>query len=132
MVIDFNIVPYDDKYFDEINKLNIEEGWRNLVEHKATFKNALKQSNAYAAVDNESNVLGYIRTITDQFITLFICELVVKMSYRSNGVGQALINEARRQYPTTRIELLATKSSATYHEKHKFRPFYGFRKSSDE
>lgn len=88
MVIDFNIVPYDDKYFDEINKLNIEEGWRNLVEHKATFKNALNQSNAYVAVDNESNVLGYIRTITDQFITLFICELLVKMSYRSNGVGK--------------------------------------------
>jgi predicted N-acetyltransferase YhbS len=112
--------------------LNSEEGWYNLVEHKETFKNALNQSNAYVAVDNESNVIGYIRTITDQFITLFICELLVKMSYRSNGVGQALINEVHRQYPTTRIELLATKSSAAYYEKHKFRPFYGFRKSSDE
>jgi hypothetical protein len=42
MVIDFNIVPYDDKYFDEINKLNSEEGWHNLVEHKATFNKSFK------------------------------------------------------------------------------------------
>lgn len=132
MVIDFNIRCYEDKYFAEIDSLNSAEGWKNIVEHKKQFRQALNNSNAYVALDEANNVVGYIRTITDEFITLFICELLIKASHRSLGIGKFLINHAHHKYPETRIELLATKKSSPYYENRNFRRLYGYRKSARE
>lgn len=76
--------------------------------------------------------VGYIRGITDKFITLFIGELVVSTDYRGLGIGQRLLKYVHSLYPKTRIEMLATSTSRTYYEEQGYRAFYGFRKTFEE
>lgn len=114
---------------DQINELNEQEGWGNLVADKENYLKALENSITIVAVDNNDNVLGYIRALTDGYVTLFICELLIIKQKRGKGIGKLLINDLHIKYPHTRIDLLATKQSSTFYEKQNFRTFYGYRKN---
>ncbi|MCE5034762.1 GNAT family N-acetyltransferase [Staphylococcus cohnii] len=79
--------------------------------------------------DNCYNVIGFIRGLTDDYTTLFICELLIMEQKRGMGIGNSLINHLYKQYQNTRIDLLATKRSAKFYEKQDFRIFHGYRKN---
>ncbi|PNZ72459.1 GNAT family N-acetyltransferase [Staphylococcus saprophyticus] len=128
-MIQYKIKKYSDFYFNDINKLNELEGWDNLVDHKNDFKKALENSITYVVLDNDDNFLGYVRALTDGFITLFICELLINKRKRSLGLGSMLINFLHERYPKTRIDLLATENSSKFYKHKNFRLFYGYRKS---
>jgi ribosomal protein S18 acetylase RimI-like enzyme len=77
-------------------------------------------------------IVGYIRGFTDTRITLYICELLIDKNYRGAGIGRELLRYVHAQYPTTRMELLASSTSHTFYEAQGYRPFYGFRKTFNE
>lgn len=126
------IRPYKPSDYPFIKQLNQLERWNNLVEKEEDTKKAWDHSNiAYVATINEV-IVAYVRGMTDQAITLYICEILVSEQVRGQGVGQQLLKFVHNQYPTTRMEMLASSTSHTYYEQHGFRPFYGFRKTLPE
>ncbi|MFD1738865.1 GNAT family N-acetyltransferase [Bacillus salitolerans] len=127
------IRPYEEKDFNKIQGLNKEEGWTNLVDNHLNTKEAWKNSNVVYVIETESQeLIGYIRGLSDTFISLFICELLIDKKYRGLGLGKELLHYVHNIYPNTRIELLANSSSRSFYEGLGFRAFYGFRKSSQE
>lgn len=126
--MEYTLVEYHSHYWEEINELIIHEGWQNLVENKDNYKNALENSKTVVAIDQYDNVIGFIRGLTDSYTTLFICELLITELKRGEGIGNYMINHIHKQYPNTRIDLLATNRSAKFYEKQGFRVFHGYRK----
>lgn len=128
----FRIRHYIEKDFVEIQSLNRSEGWTNLVEKEEETKNAWNNSTiTYVVLDHEK-VIGYIRGMTDQSVTLYICELLISKTCRGLGIGQELLRYVHSLYPKTRIELLASSTSHTFYEKLGYRTFYGYRKTFEE
>ncbi|HET7580307.1 MAG TPA: GNAT family N-acetyltransferase [Bacillales bacterium] len=123
---------YQEPDFAAIHELNGREGWNNLVKNKKETKNAWLHSNAAFVAEIEDQVVGYVRGLTDQHITLFICELLIQEEFRGLGIGEALLRFIHEKYPETRMDLIASSASRTFYEHHSFRAFYGFRKTMEE
>lgn len=118
--------------FDDVQQLNKQEGWNGLVQRdQETLYSWLNSEPAVVAIAN-GELVGYLRGLTDGTLTLYVCELLVKESYRNRGVAERLIQTAHECYPSTRVEMLATKDSEGYYTSNGYRPFYGFRKSAEE
>jgi GNAT superfamily N-acetyltransferase len=126
------IRTYQEDDFNEIQKLNMNEGWNNLVEKNEDTKEAWKNSNVTFVVEADGSVVGYIRGLTDSCISLFICEVLIDKEYRGLGVGKELLKYVHSIYPKTRIEMLASSTSRTFYEAQGYRTFYGFRKTFGE
>lgn len=126
------IRPYQKEDFPEIDRMNAAEGWTNLVEKKEDTKSAWENSNITFVAEVEGRLAGCVRGLTDGAITLYIAELLVDGKLRGQGVGKELLAYVHALYPKTRIELLASSTSRSYYEMHKYRPFYGFRKTIHE
>lgn len=127
-----HIRKYRQEDFPMINSLNAEEQWNNLVKNKEGTKEAWNHSNIAFVAEHQGSMIGYIRGITDQFVTLFICELLISPQFRGLGIGDALLHYVHGLYPKTRMEMLASGSSHTYYEAKGYRAFYGFRKTYEE
>lgn len=123
---------YKKEDFTYIHQLNSDEEWNNLVEKKESTKNAWNNSTIAYVAQHEGEIIAYIRGLTDQSITLFICELLIHREFRGKGIGDALLKYVHGLYPDTRIEMLASTTSHTYYEQKGYRPFYGFRKTFQE
>lgn len=118
--------------FEAIQQLNKKEGWNGLVErNEETLCSWLNSEPAFVAL-KEGEVIGYLRGLTDGTVTLYICELLVKDNYRNRGTAERLVRTAHECYPSTRLEMLASKDSQEYYIHNGFRAFYGFRKSAEE
>lgn len=128
----FSIRPYNEKDFPAIHQLNQEEGWTNLAANEQDTKAAWSQSSIAFVGERNGQVIACVRGLTDGYISLYICELLVDGGERGKGIGKALMAYVHKLYPKTRMELLASTASHTFYEKHKFRPFYGFRKTLRE
>lgn len=130
MQIEFR--TYREEDFEVIHHLNMQEEWNNLVAKKEDTKNAWKQSNIAFVACLDNQVIGYIRGMTDGFITLYVCELIIDSNFRGKGIGTNLLKYVHDQFPKTRVELLASSTSRFYYESQKFRSFSGFRKTHME
>ena len=100
------------EYCEETDYNNIlescrKEHWKNFYEtKKEQYKEALKRSITYVAYEEE-RYCGYIRCITDEVFTTYCCEIIVDDIYKRRGVGKALIEKVRMQYPSTCIDVLS-------------------------
>ncbi|GEN53488.1 GNAT family N-acetyltransferase [Halobacillus faecis] len=121
-----------EKDFDAVQQLNEKEGWSGLVERgEETLCSWLNSEPALVAiVDGE--LAGFLRGLTDGSITLYVCDLLVKESFRNQGIAEKLIQTAHECYPSTRVEMLASTKSSGYYANQGYRSFYGFRKSAEE
>lgn len=126
------IRQYNEQDFNAINRLNIEEKWTNLVALKDNTKEAWNNSNVAFVAYSDGDVIGYIRGFTDQYVTLYVCELLIDKRYRGLGIGQYMLKFVHGLYPSTRIELLGSSTSQSFYKQIGYRPFYGFRKTFDE
>jgi ribosomal protein S18 acetylase RimI-like enzyme len=129
---DIHFRKYLESDFSQIMQLNSDEGWNNLVQQEESTRKAWSNSSIKFVVTSENDVIAYIRGLTDESITLYICEILVKKEYRGLAIGKQLIEYVHGLYPETRMEMLASSSSHTYYEELNFRKFYGFRKTFDE
>lgn len=126
------IRPYEKSDFNKIQHLNEKEGWSNLVQRGEDTKKAWENSDVSFVLVSEEGVIGYVRGLTDQQITLYICEILIEERFRKLGLGKKLLEYVHQLYPTTRMELLASSTSKTYYEDLGLRAYYGFRKTIDE
>ncbi|WNB91217.1 GNAT family N-acetyltransferase [Bacillus sp. NEB1478] len=129
----FQIMPYKENYFQDIQKLSQQEGWSQLAERNEETHQAWKNSNiTFVVMNKEKLVIGYVRGLTDGTVTTYICEMLISKEYRGHGIGTKLLKHVHDLFPKTRMEMLASTTSHTFYESQKFRPFYGFRKTYDE
>lgn len=126
------IRPYIEDDFIEIHRFNNDEGWTNLVEKNGDTKRAWNNSNIAFIVESDDQVVGYVRGLTDGFISLYVCEVIIHKEYRGLNLGNELLKYVHSLYPKTRMELLASSTSKTFYEAQEFRAFYGFRKTYEE
>ncbi|MGR9047170.1 GNAT family N-acetyltransferase [Halobacillus faecis] len=121
-----------EKDFDAVQQLNEKEGWSGLVERgEETLCSWLNSEPALVAIVN-GELAGFLRGLTDGSITLYVCDLLVKESFRNQGIAEKLIQTAHECYPSTRVEMLASTKSEGYYANQGYRSFYGFRKSAEE
>lgn len=126
------IRPYTEEDFKDIHRFNTDEGWTNLVEKKEDTKAAWNHSNVAFIVETDDEVVGCIRGLTDGFISLYVCEVMIHKEYRGINIGNELLKYVHSIYPKTRMELLASHTSKTFYDAQEFRAFYGFRKTYEE
>ncbi|MFC4617635.1 GNAT family N-acetyltransferase [Camelliibacillus cellulosilyticus] len=127
-----SIRPYQPDDFIQIQQLNDHAGWTTSSLRPDAAKQAWEQSNIAYVIEENKHVIGYVRGLTDQKITLFICELLIDKNYRGLGLGHDLLKYVHQLYPETRMEMLATKDSQSFYEHLNFRRFNGFRKMINE
>ncbi|MBM7097981.1 GNAT family N-acetyltransferase [Bacillus sp. H-16] len=125
------IREYRSSDYSTIAALNQEQGWKNFADRPEEAKAAWEQSPVRCIAESEGQIIGYVRGLTDGFITLYVCEILVKKSWRKQGVGRALLNHVHSLYPAARLELLATGQSYDFYENAGYRMLYGFRKSNE-
>lgn len=123
---------FKDSDFPAIQRLNELEGWANLASKPDIVKAAWGHSNVAFVAERQGEIIGCLRGLTDQSITLYICELLIAENRRGEGIGKSLLAHAHALYPETRMEMLASSTSQSYYEAHGYRPFYGFRKTFNE
>ncbi|WP_233569646.1 GNAT family N-acetyltransferase [Planomicrobium sp. Y74] len=126
------IRPYEETDFPAIHQLNEQEGWSNLVAKHQQTKAAWQGSNLAVVAEQDGQLIGCLRALTDGAVTLYVCELIIEKSRRGSGIGGKLMQYVHDLYPETRMELLASTTSRSYYEAKKFRAFYGFRKTYEE
>jgi ribosomal protein S18 acetylase RimI-like enzyme len=123
---------FKEEDFPAIHSLNEKEEWNNLVSKRELTREAWLDSGIAYVAESEGEIIGYIRGLTDQHITLFICELLIDQNFRGCGIGARLLDYVHTLYPSTRVEMLASSTSKTFYEQQSYRPFYGFRKTFEE
>lgn len=129
---ELKIRPYEETDFPAIHQLNEQEGWSNLVAKQQQTKAAWQGSNLAVVAEQDGQLVGCLRALTDGAVTLYVCELIIEKSRRGSGIGGKLMQHVHDLYPETRMELLASTTSRSYYEAKKFRAFYGFRKTYEE
>ncbi len=129
---EITIRQYEESDFPAIHQLNEQEGWSNLVAKQEQTKAAWQGSNLAVVAEQDGQVVGCLRALTDGAVTLYICELLIEENRRGSGIGGRLMQHVHDLYPETRMELLASTTSRSYYEAKKFRAFYGFRKTYEE
>jgi GNAT superfamily N-acetyltransferase len=122
------ILRFQPEDFEQIHRLNELEGWQDLVAEKERTRKAWIDANAAYVLECDRQVLACVRALTDGSVTTFVCEHLVSREARRRGYGQRLLDHLKHTYPT-RIDLLATRQSATFYEQQGFSAFYGFRQS---
>jgi GNAT superfamily N-acetyltransferase len=127
MTQEWKIRLYKEADYKEIQVMCKVEGWTTFAEETERAMEAFNRSHVQVA-EHEGKIIGYIRSISDQMITTYVCEILIHKDWRGKGVGRNLLDSCKETFPTTRIDLLGTASSHSYYESEGFRSFYGFRK----
>ena len=126
------IRAYEESDYPGIHKLNEQEGWSKGVAKQQQTQAAWQGSNLAVVAEQNGQLVGCLRALTDGSVTLYICELLIEKSMRGSGIGGKLLDHVHSLYPETRMELLASSTSRSYYEAKRFRAFYGFRKTFEE
>lgn len=103
---------------DEIYHLYQLEGWasfdRGLVD-----KLVLSSDSMWVVAENQGEVLGFARYLTDGVLTVFLAEIIVKEEYRRMGIGEKMVERIFLENPKQRLELAT--DSPEFYEALKFR-----------
>lgn len=105
--------------------LIVKEEWNSFT--KEILIQLINQK-SIIVVEINNEIIGYTRFLTDEFITLYICELLIDEKWRRKKVGSKLLNYVHSFYPSTRIECISEEDQ--FYIKENFRQIgTGFRKS---
>jgi GNAT superfamily N-acetyltransferase len=115
--------------FEAVRELAIAQGWTTLRDRPDDGRRAWQRSwPALVAVKDEV-VIGFLRALTDEAVTLYVADLLVAPDWRGRGIGTGLLQVCHALYPAVRFDLLSTERADEYYRARGFRPFRGFRKS---
>ena len=91
---------------DELFALYQAEQWTNFSRKKIESM-ILAPASHYLVLEQNGEILAFIRYLTDEVETTFIGELIVSKNYRKQGFGRRLIEEVAARHPETRMELVS-------------------------
>jgi GNAT superfamily N-acetyltransferase len=123
------IRPWAETDFPTIQTLSDAEGWPTPRTRPDAALDAWRRSWPTLVATADTDVIAFVRALTDGEVTMFVPELLVAPAWQGKGLGSCLLDVCHALYPHVRIELFATESSSSFYAAHGFRPFPGYRKS---
>ena len=82
-----------------------------------SYRRALENSITYVAYSDDI-LCGYARAIDDNGFYVYVCDLLVSLKYRGNGIGRALMESIRVDYPAQTTYVMSDVDE--YYEKQRF------------
>ncbi len=106
MKVASNWKEYD---FNKIIDLYNSVGWSNYTEDKDSLLEAFQNSTFVAcSVDEEDNLLGVVRSVSDDVSIHYLQDLLVNPDFHRNGVGRALLDSALERFKHVRTHMILT------------------------
>ena len=87
-----------------IFQLYSQQGWDSFSQE---LLEQLLTASHWLILEQEGQIIGSARYLTDGLRTIYLCELLVKAEYRCQGYGSLLMAELQRLYPSLRIDLIS-------------------------
>ncbi|MDQ0221811.1 GNAT family N-acetyltransferase [Streptococcus moroccensis] len=87
---------------DTIYQLYSQEGWKTYT---TEMIESLVNNSYWKIVEDNGEVCGFARYITDHVLSIYLCEIVVAQNRRRQGVGQMLIEAIFQSHPGLRMDL---------------------------
>ena len=85
-------------------QLYSQQGWDSFSQE---LLEQLLTASHWLILEQEGQIIGSARYLTDGLRTIYLCELLVKAEYRCQGYGSLLMAELQRLYPSLRIDLIS-------------------------
>lgn len=90
---------------EKLYKVYESVGWtkevRNKKKHSELLSNVYAHSDGVISAWDESELVGVVRFITDEYAHSVIYGLAVRPEYQGNGIGYALVKKCIKKYPKT-------------------------------
>jgi GNAT superfamily N-acetyltransferase len=118
-----------DSDFPVVRDLALTEGWTTLCDRPADGLRAWQRAWPALVVMHGAQLIGFVRAVTNEAVTLYVADLLVAPEWRGQRIGTALLELCHLLYPTVRLDLLAIEQAGAFYQAQGFRPFRGFRKS---
>ena len=115
--------------YPDVRDLALAEGWTTLTDRPEEGLHAWQRSWQALVAIRENVVIGFLRALTDESVTLYVADLLVVPAWRGRGIGGSLLEMCHLLYPNVRFDLLSTQVADEFYQKQGFRPFRGFRRS---
>lgn len=100
----------------QIFNLYRAESWQSF---SMKVVESLLEKSDYLVIEENGEIIGFVRYLTDNILTTFIAELVIKSDCRKQGFGTQLIDVVQKRHPHTRLELIS--EADTFYEAIGFR-----------
>ena len=123
------IRAWTDSDFPAVRDLALTEGWTTLRDRPDDGFRAWQRAWPALVVTHGAQLIGFLRALTDEAVTLYVADLLVAPEWRDQRIGTALLKLCHLLYPTVRVDLLSTEQADAFYQARGFRPFHGFRKS---
>ena len=123
-------VPYSDRLFQSICTMYAQEGWTTPAERGQDFRRAVENSGILICALCGDELAGFLRGLTDGFVTAYVAEIIIRSDMRSRGLGRLMLEECSRRYPDVRIDLLSASDAAGFYISCGFKPYKGFRRNA--
>ena len=85
-------------------QLYAQQGWNSFSQE---VLEQLLTASHWLILEQEGQIIGSARYLTDGLRTIYLCELLVKAEYQRQGYGSLLMAELQRLYPSLRIDLIS-------------------------
>ncbi|MGT2784452.1 GNAT family N-acetyltransferase [Streptococcus merionis] len=91
-----------DSDIERLEELYQKEKWTSFKSHMIQ---SLKDKSHWVIAEEDGNICGFARYITDGVLTVYLCELIVATDFRQQGIGRSLIQEIFSRHVGLRIDL---------------------------
>ncbi len=112
---------WTEKDFPDIQRLSTIQGWPTPHNRSEEALVAWQHSWPTLVVTEEERVIGFVRGMTDEEITMYIAELLVEPNYRGKGFGRLLMDACHALCPRTRLDLISTEEALPFYKVNGFR-----------
>lgn len=112
-----------DKQVNQLHALYQNEWWSKGRTLKDTKKCVENSQFIFGLLDENENLIGFSRILTDQVYKALIFDVIVSDSYRGKGLGQSLIAEIKNHKilrDVQHFELYCLPEMIPFYEKHGF------------
>ncbi len=121
----YTIAEVDREHLPGVMRLFVAEAWSYGADEDRTWR-ALTAPGTLALVALvDGEVAGIAQTIGDGEIQAFLSVLLVAVDARRRGIARALVEEALRRTPGSRLDLISCADG--FYEALGFKPVSGFR-----